>query len=365
MLLFVLIALMSLYNVRLQSPSPIIPSETTGSIVQQRFDSIDLSIIYDNDIFNTYKLEIKKPKKPDYTTPVPPPPSPISVPAPKVIQTKFLDPLPITLTGIFMFNNDALNRAIILDNKTKKELTYKIGDELEDAQLVKIFSNKILLIRANGQQEMLYLSQEDATIDSLPQEKKDWSHIVRPLQPNKYLVDCQEFAFEVKSLSNFIDLFDLSTAYKQGKSIGSKIGKTDDKSLANALGFMPGDIITKVSGTDATTTSERLSIFKKIISLPENGIIKITFMRNNEPSSVDIKLGTISPIPPIPYFLGPEIKKEKQTQQEQKDHDDELEAQQIEVLKQKEQFAPTLRNLQQHEKENILRHQNDRTEGDQ
>ncbi len=126
MLLFVLIALMSLYNVRLQPPSPIIPSETTGSIVQQRFDSIDLSIIYDNDIFNTYKLEIKKPKKPDYTTPVPPPPSPISVPAPKVIQPKFLDPLPITLTGIFMFNNDALNRAIILDNKLKKSLPIKL-----------------------------------------------------------------------------------------------------------------------------------------------------------------------------------------------------------------------------------------------
>ena len=35
----------------------------------------------------------------------------------------------------------------------------------EDAQLIKIFNNKAIFLRANGQQEVLYLRPKDAQLD--------------------------------------------------------------------------------------------------------------------------------------------------------------------------------------------------------
>jgi len=355
-LLLVLVILISLYKVKLPPVYSIIPDEITGKIIQQKFGSLDLTKIYDNDLFNTYKSTTKEPQKPDYVKPVPTPPQPVSVSAPKIEQPKFFDPLPITLTGVFMLHDDSENRAIILDNKLKQEITYKIGDEIEDAQLVKIFSNKILLIRSNGQQEMLYLSQDEATQDMPSHGKKDWSHIVKKVKQDTYLVDKQEFAREVKSLTNVIELFDLTTAYKQGKSIGSKIGKTEKESLASACGFIPGDIITKIKNIPATTTDERLQIYRELIKESEQNVFDVELLRNNALNTIKIRLGIIRPIPKKPPILSTTPIKD-QPLRIQKQYDDDLEQEKIKILRQKEKFAPTLRDIRLHEKANILRHQ--------
>jgi len=348
--------IISLYKVKLPPAYSIIPEGLPGKITQQKIESIDLSKIYDNDLFNTYKAEIPTPKKPDYGKPVPPPPAPVSVAAPAIEQPKFLDPLPITLTGIFMLHDDAENRAIILDNKTKQEITYKIGDEIEDAQLVKIFSKKVLLIRSNGQQEMLYLSQDEAEEDTPSHEKKDWSHIVKKTEKDGYTIDKQEFAQEVKSLSNAIELFDLTTAYKQGKSVGSKIGIIEKESLATACGFMPGDIITKINNTPATTTNERLQIYKELIALPENSVITIELLRKGAPTTIKVKIGIIRPMIKMAPILSEKPTKGPLTELK-KQYDDTIEKEKIKVLREKEKFAPTFQEIQLKEKANIVKNQ--------
>ena len=50
-------------------------------------------------------------------------------------------------------------------------------------------------------------------------------------EKNALLIDKQEFIKEVVNLSRFIDLFDLSTAFKDGISLGSKIGSIKEKTL--------------------------------------------------------------------------------------------------------------------------------------
>ncbi len=351
----VLIAIISFYKVNLQSPYQIIPAEIPSAISQQKPSSLDLSKIYGtNDLFNTYKAEEVPAQQPEGIQSVPLPPQPILVQAPKIEVPQFLDPLPITLTGIFMFNVDAENRAIILDNKTKQETTYKIGDEVEDAQLVKIFSNKILLIRSNGQQELLYVRQEDATIDTAEHEKKNWTNVVKKIAQDTYLIDKQEFAFEVKSLSNAIDLFDLTTAYKQGKSIGSKIGRIEPESLATACGFVSGDIITMIEDIPAINTENRLQLYKKITTLPEENQITLQLLRKDALITLAFKIGTIKPIPPQSsiFKTTPETKAKLIKQ-----YDKELRQEKIKLLKQKEKFAPTTQELRLYEKENILKHQ--------
>ncbi|MDP3889173.1 MAG: hypothetical protein Q8Q25_01360, partial [bacterium] len=58
---------------------------------------INVSKIYENDLFGTYQKEIPTPSKPDYLEPFPTPPEPQAVSVPELPAPQFLDPLDISL----------------------------------------------------------------------------------------------------------------------------------------------------------------------------------------------------------------------------------------------------------------------------
>ncbi len=353
-LLVVVIGFLSLYNIKLPTPQSLAPQQLPVSI-QQKIEALDVSKIYQNDLFGTYIAPIKEPEVGE-VVPVPQPPAPVLVPPPPVEKPKFLEPLPLTLTGIIMLNDDATSRAIIMDNRSKQETSYKIGDEVEDAQLVKIFSKKILLIRSNGQQEILYLSQDDALAEVPLSERTDWSRIVKRLTAGRYLVDRAEFAQTVGTLSAAIEAFELATAYKDGANIGVKIGQVGQQSLANAMGFMPGDIITQIDALTVRSTKDRVAVYKHITELDDSVSVTINFLRQNRPVTYTYKLGIISPRPSA-TALAPGQEVQKDSPAAQKIVADEERDNAIDLLKQKEEFAPTEQELRLREKEHIVKYQ--------
>ena len=216
---------------------------------------VDITKIYENDLFDTYHEKIMPPVEPDYTSPIPTPPSPTQVEIPEEAVTPFLPPLQVTLKGIMILNDESKNVVIIEDNTTKKEENYKVGDSLDDAQLIRILHNRIILIRSNGQFETLYLSEKDVIDQTVENDQKDgWAQTVRKVSDNAVEVDPTSFVEVVPTLAQFIDLFDITTVYKRGKSIGCRIGKITQGSLPEALGFEPSDIILSIAGMPTTAT---------------------------------------------------------------------------------------------------------------
>jgi type II secretion system protein C len=246
--------------------------------------AINIKKIYENDLFGTYVKELPSIKSLDMVMPFPTPPLQEKITAPKMIEPEFLDPLQITLKGIIVVgSNDSKNRAIIQEDKTKQESTYKVGDVIQDAQLIRIFKNKIILLRLNGQQEILYLREQDAKLDPSYMLTGEWNSVVKKIDENNYLISPQAFTDRVKNLAQFIDLISATTAYKKGQSVGLRIGEIAPQSLGSLLGLKKGDIITEINNTPTQTTEERLSIYKKIIQLkPENTITINIKRRNND-----------------------------------------------------------------------------------
>jgi type II secretory pathway component PulC len=352
-LLLVVLALLCVVlfdKIHLPHPTPIAPSEGQLQTITQKVESVDVSKICLHDLFNTYiSRTVPEQEKTDYVKPAPPPPEAIVITPPPVEQPQFLDPLPLTLTGVFMFNDETKDRAVILNTKTNEEATYKIGDEIEDAQLVKIFSQKVLFVRSNGQQEVIYLSQDIANNEMKKNFKTTWDHISKKIDSNHYVIDKQEFINEITTISNLIDRFNLATAYKQGKSIGIKIGSLEENGLASAFGFNSGDIVTHVNHEPVATTNERMDVFKKLKDLPNSGTITIEFLRNEQPTTLTLTLGTIVPSQQSVSKQEPKnvtLQKERETRE-----------QQLALLKQREQFAPTAREIRFKERENVIRHQ--------
>jgi len=249
--------------------------------------AINIKKIYEDDLFGTYVKELPPIKKFESTLPFPEPPAQQKIIIPAIIEPEFLEPLQVTLKGIIVVSaNDSKNRAMVQDNKTMQEGTYKVGDLIQDAQLIRIFKNKIIFLRLNGQQEVLYLREQDAKNDPAYSVSHEWDTVVKKIKDNEYFINPKTFVEQVKTLTECIDLLNATTAYQQGNSLGLRIGNLTKSPLGQLMGLQNGDIILSINSIPAQTTQERLAIYKNIISLTNGNTVSVQLIRKNKEMNI-------------------------------------------------------------------------------
>ena len=329
-------------TVSLPEREDIEPSQYSAIKKEKRLQ-ININQIYMADLFGTYQTTLAKAEAPT-EAPFPQPPEPQAAEIPDLPQPQFLEPLDITLRGIFVVStNSAKNRSIIADNNTKKETSYKIGDTIGDAQLIRIFSNKIILLRSNGQQEVLFLREQDANMDIGYAMIDEWNLVVKAMSGTAFMVDPIAFARHIPDLGQFIEILHLITAYKQGQSIGARVGTLGEKSIGTALGLQAGDIVTDIDGIPARTMQERLRIYESVLSKQENDSVKVTLLRNKQELSFEYILKELYPESAVRETP------ENQYHIQEIEHDEKMK-----ILKKKYEFAPTLEDIRKREREIML-----------
>jgi type II secretion system protein C len=257
----------------------LVPSHTESE-AKLETPSIDPSLIYKNDLFGTY-IESRPPVEEQSVkkTIVPPPPTLKKTVVTQPLPPQFLPPLAVTLKGIIYSQDESDNRAIISDNKTKKETLYKIGAKVLDAEIIHISNNKIMFIRSNGQQETLFVTQGDAQADPIYNQHHIVETVTQKISDTQYTLYQEAFAQRVHNLAQFMDMLDITTAFHQGKIIGIRIGRIEDSSLGTLLGFMQGDIVTAINGTPTTTTKNRVAIYNTLKDVDHDTTISVDVMR--------------------------------------------------------------------------------------
>ena len=271
MLIFIIVSFKSLYEKPRVAPLKI--TQTTAPLIKQEAKAQDRRSIYDeHDLFGTYSPSIIPVQPVEQTVPpVPPPPIPLPVkPIPQPV-VQFLDPLPVRISGIIYSSNDAKSQVTVINNNTRKSESFKMGDKILDAHIIRIFPRKIIIVRSNGQQETLFMYTADAQAELKAMQEVSWTDVVQMQRPSSYLVNPTTFASRIISLANLIEMLDMTTAYTNNKSVGIRIGNMEPQSIGYALGFLPGDMITKVVNLAPTTTAQRMKIYNAIIQLT-NGI---------------------------------------------------------------------------------------------
>lgn len=234
--------------------------------------------IYLDDMFGTYIVPEIKAVKQSLITPIPEPKPPMIPPPVEVKKQEFIAPLNITLRGIIAGPDEMKNVAMIAD-ETGKEGMYHVGEKVKDAQIIKIAHNRIVLLRANGQQEIFYLRKDEVPDDQNVMEK--WKYIVRKVDDQTYNVDPQEFVKEIETLGHLIEKAGvIGAAYAGGKPIGIRLGKiTPVNDVSTALGWVENDIITSVNGLDVADTNNRLKAYEMVIAQPLGSNIKVGIRR--------------------------------------------------------------------------------------
>lgn len=248
--------------------------------------------IYLDDIFSTYVPREVVATKQNFITPIPEPKAATISPPPEIKKIEFIAPLTITLRGIIAGGDESKNVAMIAD-ETNKEGMYRLGEKIKDAQIIKIAHNRVIFLRANGQQEIFYLRKDDALAEAQPVEK--WKKIVRKIDDQNYEVDPLQFSDEVETLGNFIDRASIiGTTYQAGKPIGIRIGKINpNNDVATALGLLENDIITSVNDLDITDPKNRILAYDTIIELPLGAVAKVGLKRADKDIILSYKVAKI------------------------------------------------------------------------
>jgi type II secretory pathway component PulC len=225
-------------------------------------------------------------------TPIPEPKQPtISLP-PEPKKQDFIAALTITVKGIIIGDDEAKNVTMIED-ETKKEGLYHLGDKIKDAQIIKIARNRIVFLRANGQQEIFFLRKDDPLLE--PETDEKWNYIIKKTGDNSFEIDPFNFAHEVESLGNFIERISvIGTASQNGSPVGVRIGELEKDELGTRLGLEKNDIIVSINQFATADLKNRLSLYDKITAMNLNDSITAKVNRSGKDVILNYKLSTIS-----------------------------------------------------------------------
>ena len=246
---------------------------------------VTIAKIYEQDLFGTYQPPIAPVESTLDTMvePIPLPPKFIIPDVPIEKSPTFFAPLDVVLKGVIFVKDDPASCiAIVQLKKTKEERNYQVGDLIEDAQILKILSNRIIIIRSNGQQETLYLREEDAVHDFNTEMKSEPKMIVEDSQDNKYIINIDEFVKRIHNLGDFINLLDLTTVYKQGKSFGCRVGKIEKDSFGSLLGFEVDDVIVKIDDLYVDDLANRMQVYDHVVQKKAGDMIEVVVHRDDD-----------------------------------------------------------------------------------
>jgi|GEM_PF-340142 len=317
---------------------------------------VSIKNIYEqNDLFGTYiSPAFVAPAAIEPTVPViPEVPANIPLKIPIEPEKVFIAPLAVNLKGV-MYGHDRPEQsvAIIQFQDSKEEINYRVGQLINDAQILKIYPNRVIVVRSNGQQETLYLREDEAGKDFALEMAKEISGLVIPHQNGMYHIPVDKFVAQIKTLGQFIDLLDLTTVYQKGKSIGCRIGKAGKDSLASKLGLMRDDIVQQVNGLPVTDISSRVLVFDHVLQKKTGDVLSVQIDRGGKTTELKYVLSKMA-TPGAISDVAPVAKHKKTTAMDEQGLYN-LEEQRKKMLEQKVKFAPTAHQIEMQERRKMF-----------
>ncbi len=237
------------------------------------------------------------PKPPQFSPPPPPQ-------VPKSPALKLVSPLAITISGIIFSPKHPDKSVAMIADDTNKEVMYHLGDTIKDGMIIKISQDRVVILRSNGQQETFFL-RKDITLDSLSGEKADKDSeadkLARSTGENTYDLSLEVFNSKIQSVADFLDEFDLMPIYEKGEITSFKISTKTPSIFHTSLGFMDGDLVTKINNLHITDMKNRVKIYETLKNIQPRDKISVTVLRKK--ASIDKTITVVDRLKPTTVSL--------------------------------------------------------------
>ncbi len=186
--------------------------------------------------------------------------------------------LNLELRGITSTENGAGGSAIIADGRGH-EKTYTVGDAIDGAggtMVHAIYEDRVILNRA-GNLETLRLPVDHSATPATFTARPD---AARPTSAPATLRDVIS-----ENASRITDVLRVVPHIEQGQMIGFRLNPGEARAQFDALGLLPGDVVTDINGTAMTDPSRGLEVFE---ALGEATVANVTVIRNGQPQVLAI-----------------------------------------------------------------------------
>ncbi len=208
----------------------------------------------------------------------------------EVIENLEETTLQLSLLGTIA--GDAVNaRAIILDEKERKQDIYRIGDSVQGAEIRQIFRGRVVL-RQGDKDEILTMAEATTKPPAVTEQNTRYRRVNRSLrarasrqrptvaaeQPEEPAVDSGDIEEEVipvsqdelqDSINNLNELMTqvrIRPYFRGGEAEGLIVSQIQGDSIFAKLGLMNGDIIASVNGQPMNSPEEAFQLYNSLNS---------------------------------------------------------------------------------------------------
>jgi len=148
-------------------------------------------------------------------------------------------------------------------------------------------------------------------------------------------------------------MFDLTTVYQKGKSIGCRIGNIVHDSLGYAMGLEPHDIVTHINSLSTLNTEERYNTYQSLLKKKIGDTIEVKGLRDGSDFMISYHLYDLKD--PLHESLQELEKDEKASGVYTGPSPAEIEEERIKLLRDKYKFAPTAQDIKIQQKMAMLK----------
>jgi general secretion pathway protein C len=190
--------------------------------------------------------------------------------------------LSLDLKGILSSGEEGGGQAIIAANRGE-EKTYHIGQPIENASGTKLYSvlwDRVLLDRGDGRYETLRLPKE---LLGTPAARARGPVLAPPVAAPPVNESLRTVISQ--NASRFSDIVRISPQIDQGKVVGFRVQPAKDRPTFDALGLVPGDVVTQINGIALDDASKGLQAFE---ALGEATQASVTVLRDGAPQALVI-----------------------------------------------------------------------------
>ena len=186
---------------------------------------------------------------------------------PKEISLEDLErtELKVALLGT-VSGDEKTARAVIQDKMQRSESLYKVGDTIQNAQILKILRGKVVL--AVGDKNQILTMEEEAS-PSRPGLSRPAVQSRLPATTQQATTITLDRTVVNKSLENVTELLSqvrVRPHYKDGKADGLMLSQIRPNTIFTRLGLRNGDIIQNIDGDPIASPDEIMNLYEQLQS---------------------------------------------------------------------------------------------------
>ncbi len=205
-------------------------------------------------------------------------------------------PLNLKLKGTAV-SPGGLALAMIEDPSQRREDLYIIGDKIQDAQIIRILPNQVILQRSGREESLSLFAERSSMAVGKPSQPSQQAQPPRPAGPASQAKLPGAPSPEPASgrggqqaVQTLMAKLRLRPHFAEGKPSGFVVGEVPQGSVFQAAGLKVGDIVVGINDEEVRTPNQLLKAYKEV---SQAGELWLEVLRDGQEETIEVEVEAI------------------------------------------------------------------------